>query len=699
MTGAPTPPRVEVERLLEESLDRRARRLPAREFGLELTLTVVFLAATALLVLLSSDVGGADTIIVATVAAYAIASRVDYPIATGVAVPTQLFLVALFAHADARLVPLLAMGGLMLGTLLTIIRGRSRWDRMVMAGGDATHVLGPAIVFTATGYTDATEAPWLLLVGAFAAQCVVEFLSSLVRDWFVLGVRPRVQALVNLQVWAFDAALTPIAVMAVAVGADASVPWAPLALLPLVALVAYSARDRTDRVDRLHARLEALQLERRRLQVAVRRIGDAFASSLDLDALVLIVTRASSEAVAADGARGSLVEGGQVRPLCETGESGQLARVIADAEAGALLHAGRTNEVRGAAGWALGVTVGPVEDPVAVVAVSRAGSAFAPEERALFEYLAEQASVSAAGVAEHAALQDEAAHAREELEQRVIDRTADLAERTASVEALYAEVQTQALQLRAFSGEQERGLRHLAHEVRGPLYAGDGLVELLLEGLTADGDPQLRADLVSIRGTMHEALRVVDEQLENARLRSGALRQPRFEPVDLTVLFAELSGTFRALHQPRSVAFSMTVAPGTPTIVTDRHFLSQSVRNLLTNASKFTDYGSISVRAALVDADCVQISVQDTGTGIALRDQGRIFDEFTQIEDAQRPGQAGTGIGLALVRELVLSLGGTLALESRVGLGSTFTIALPVRTRSAGSGGQHRSPDPELRGP
>lgn len=674
-----TSDRAEVERLLEASVPRRKRRLPSREFAFELALSGVFLLMVLTLILSSSGSLAVEPIAIVMVGAYAIASRVDYPIATGVAVPTQLFLVALFSEADARLVPLLAMAGLMLGTTAMVGLGRSRWDRLVMAGGDAMHVLGPAVVLTVAGHTDATTAPWEILLLAFAGQCAVEFGSSSIRDWVILGLRPRVEALVALQVWAVDAALTPVAIMAVVTADAHGIPWAPLMLLPLLLLITHAARDRTVRVERLHRRLEALQRERRRLRAAVRRIGDAFASSLDLGALVSIVTRASVEALDAEAGRGSIVRDGTVLPYFDTNTVSRpelpelLDRVEQEAAASAsMAYATGTTE------WALAVPIGPAGDPVAIVSVARVGAAFADEERDLLAYLAAQAAVAAAHVAEHEELQRQALAAKAELEQRVVDRTADLAERTASLEALYAEVNEQAIQLRAASREQDALLRHLAHEVRGPLYAGDGLLELLVGDRPEDPEDQLRADLLSVRGTMHEALRVVDEQLENARLRSGSLRPPRVEPVDLNDLFAELRGTFRALHERESVELTVSVDADTPMLRTDRHFLGQAVRNLMTNAAKFTDTGWIKVRAHPVGEDRVQISVQDTGTGIEPDDRIRIFEEFAQVPEAQAARPAGTGIGLPLVRKLITTLGGTITLESEVGVGSTFTIELPV---------------------
>jgi signal transduction histidine kinase len=288
------------------------------------------------------------------------------------------------------------------------------------------------------------------------------------------------------------------------------------------------------------------------------------------------------------------------------------------------------------------------------------------EELQLLQALADSTAVAMENVA-----------VRAELEQRVARRTAELEERNHAVELLVEELNDQAADLQSASREQDRLIRHLAHEVRGPLYAGDGLLELLLGEGPTDPDDQLQVDLGSIRSTIHEALRVVDEQLESARLRSGAMRDLRPEPVDLNILFAELRGMYRALQRDGDVQLRVHVAPGMPDLVTDRHFLMQILRNLVTNAAKFTDDGEIKVRARREDADVV-IAVSDTGIGIPAEDQERIFREFEQIDGAQASRRAGTGLGLPLVRRLTATLGGTLSLDSEPGRGTTFTLRLPA---------------------
>lgn len=679
-TASPTTDgeREEIERLLEASFERRERKLQARELAVERSLTLIFLVGAVGLVLVGG--GGlpqAEPIALVMLAAYAVASRVDYPIATGVVVPTQLFLVALFAHADAQLVPFMVLLGLIFGTVVTALRGHSHWDRLFFCGGDAVYALGPAILLTATGYTDVTEAPWWILVAAFSVQCGAEFLSSLFRDWLVLGVRPRVQALVSGQIWAVDAALTPVGAMAVAAGETISVSWTPLMLLPLVALVAHTARDRSTRTQRLSVQLEALQRERRRLRVAVRRIGDAFASGPELEALVCTMTRAATEALEAQAGRGGLIRGARVQPHFRTGSEAGLHGLIDEVERTAIETAAFSQASDGA-GWALAAPIGPSGDPVALVTIARTGAAFDAEERSLLAYLTTQADAFAANVREYQMLQQRARISRAELERRVNDRTTELADRTASIEALFAEVTEQARELRAASSQQEELLSYLAHEVRGPLYAGDGLLELMIDEREPEQDPdQLGTDLVSVRSTIHEALRIVDEQLESARMRSGALRPARYEQVDLRALLSELKGTFRALLESDAVHFSVHVQDDTPILFTDRHFVSQVLRNLTTNAAKFTSAGAITIHAGPADDHHIRISVQDTGTGVAEADRERIFHDFTQVDEAQGR-RHGTGLGLPLTRKLVTALHGSISLESELGVGSTFTVELPL---------------------
>ena len=161
----------------------------------------------------------------------------------------------------------------------------------MVAGGDATNA-GPALVLL-----------------AFAAQLAADFASSSVHELLAMGVRPKVHVRIVGQVSAVDAALGAFGLLAA--WAAQSLPWAALAPLPVVGLLAAMAADRTRKVATAHDRLRALEHERRRLRSAVQSVGDAFASNLNLDALLRIVTGAALEALDGAAGRAIVVDGGR----------------------------------------------------------------------------------------------------------------------------------------------------------------------------------------------------------------------------------------------------------------------------------------------------------------------------------------------------------------------------------------------------
>ncbi|HWT22540.1 MAG TPA: hypothetical protein VN213_03445, partial [Solirubrobacteraceae bacterium] len=233
---ASSPPPQDAEQLLESSWGRRGARLPRRELRLELALTAALLLGCAALVALVPRERGLDPMAVPVLLAYAAALRVAFPLGAGYAVPTQLFFVPLFALAPVPVVPLLVLAGLTLARLVDVLAGRAHLDRLALSGGNALHAVGPTLVLVAAGWHDPTSAPLALLALAFAAQLAVDLGSGVAREWLASGVRPQLQLRVQAQVWAVDAALTPLGLLAAVAGI--LVPAAPLALIPLVALLA-----------------------------------------------------------------------------------------------------------------------------------------------------------------------------------------------------------------------------------------------------------------------------------------------------------------------------------------------------------------------------------------------------------------------------------------------------------------------------
>jgi len=157
----------------------------------------------------------------------------------------------------------------------------------------------------------------------------------------------------------------------------------------------------------------------------------------------------------------------------------------------------------------------------------------------------------------------------------------------------------------------------------------------------------------------------------------AGLMELEFRAVDLADLIHSVMATTSALVRDKDVQLRQEIAPDLPIVQADKTRIRQVLLLLLSNAAKFTDRGSITVRA-WSDGEQVAISISDTGTGILPKDRERIFEQFEQgtLEDGRRPN--GAGLGLALSREFVEMHGGRIWMESEVGKGSTFTLTLPL---------------------
>lgn len=387
------------EELLEESWAARGRPLGRREWVVEGAAALLFALAVAGLVAVAPGEIRLDGAVVLVVVAYAVATRVNFPIGLAGTAPSQLFLVPLFWLASPQIVPLLVALGLGLATLIGVAAGNRRSDRLICVGGDALHSLGPACVFVAVGGVGAAEAaPWLLGL-ALASQLSLDLLFGMVREHLISGVAPRLQTIVQMQIWAGDLALAPVGFLAAKAAQDHGA--APLALLPLVALLAYTTNDRRRRIAKAHERLETLKGERERLRLAVRRIGDALAANLDVDGILEIVSAAVTDAVHSDARR--LVHGDA--EVIDGGMTADVAQVLGLAADEALTAGG----VRGVhLGGDLHGLACPLHSLGAVLAVARRGEAYDEDEQALMAYLCLQADVASHNVLHHEVVQHQA---------------------------------------------------------------------------------------------------------------------------------------------------------------------------------------------------------------------------------------------------------------------------------------------------
>ncbi len=223
---------------------------------------------------------------------------------------------------------------------------------------------------------------------------------------------------------------------------------------------------------------------------------------------------------------------------------------------------------------------------------------------------------------------------------------------------------------------------NVSHEFRTPLTLMLGP----LDDLIADGDlrAEHREQLTLIQRNGLRLLKLVNTMLDFSRIESGRVR-PRFEPVNLPEYTADLANVFRAATDKAALALRVDCPALDTPVSVDRDMWEKIVLNLISNAFKFTLQGEIVV-ALRRAGDQAVLTVRDTGIGIPDDELPHLFERFHRVEGARGRTHEGTGIGLALVRELVALHGGTIAVESALGRGSAFTVTIPLAREGAAAG-------------
>ncbi|NUP55198.1 MAG: PAS domain-containing protein [Gemmatimonadaceae bacterium] len=223
----------------------------------------------------------------------------------------------------------------------------------------------------------------------------------------------------------------------------------------------------------------------------------------------------------------------------------------------------------------------------------------------------------------------------------------------------------------------------MSHELRTPLNAVLGYTSLLADEITGPVSPAQQEQLLRIRASATHLLGLIDEVLSFSRLEAGR-EQLSMQEVDVRAVFEEAASLVRPMAAAKKLPLVLelpTDADGALHLETDLLKLRQILVNLLTNAVKFTDHGTVSLAAA-ADGDEVVFRVRDSGIGIPDAHLERVFEPFWQVEQAASRRVGGTGLGLSVTRRLARLLGGDVTVESTPGQGSTFTVRLPRVPRS-----------------
>jgi signal transduction histidine kinase len=259
--------------------------------------------------------------------------------------------------------------------------------------------------------------------------------------------------------------------------------------------------------------------------------------------------------------------------------------------------------------------------------------------------------------------------ASEELEGKVRAATGELANQNELL-------RRQALELEQASAAKSQFLANVSHELRTPLNAILGYAAMTLQGVSGELSAPQRRNLSRIDANARHLLTLINEILDITRIEAG--RMPiQVVAFALSDLVREVTTELEPIIA-RSRLEVISRLGDIPTLRTDRQKVKQILVNLLSNALKFTQKGSITIKAQLLGKNTVSVSVIDTGIGIPKSDHVRIFEDFRQVDQTPRRAYGGTGLGLSICRRLTSMLRGTLKVESRVGHGSTFILTIPI---------------------
>jgi adenylate cyclase len=227
---------------------------------------------------------------------------------------------------------------------------------------------------------------------------------------------------------------------------------------------------------------------------------------------------------------------------------------------------------------------------------------------------------------------------------------------------------------------KSRFLANMSHELRTPLNAVIGITEMLIEDSEEAGNLSAREPLERISRAGKHLLQLINEVLDLSKIEAGKL-EINYETVDIAALVDDLVGEVEPLAAKNANRFVAEVAPDVGTVRSDPTRLRQIILNLLSNACKFTEHGRVSLSVSRSRGDggeFVSVRVVDTGIGMTEEQLGKLFQEFSQADSSTTRKYGGTGLGLAISNRLCRLMGGTIEVESKLGVGSTFTMHLPA---------------------
>jgi Signal transduction histidine kinase len=252
----------------------------------------------------------------------------------------------------------------------------------------------------------------------------------------------------------------------------------------------------------------------------------------------------------------------------------------------------------------------------------------------------------------------------------------ELAETNRGVVALYAELDEKALSLQKANEIKTSFLSNMTHEFRTPLSSVISLSWLLLNKVDGDLTSEQQKQVEYIKKSSETLMELVNNLLDIAKVEAGKVSVSNSE-FNIQEVLGGLRGVFRPLMGNKNVTFDVFDPTFDFMMNSDEGKIAQILRNLVANAVKFTEAGSVTVSSKLIGVDVVEFEVRDTGIGIKKEDLDYIFEDFSQVETPLHKKQRGTGLGLPLSKKLAGLLGGDIFVESTIGEGTVFRFRVP----------------------
>lgn len=220
-------------------------------------------------------------------------------------------------------------------------------------------------------------------------------------------------------------------------------------------------------------------------------------------------------------------------------------------------------------------------------------------------------------------------------------------------------------------------LANMSHELRTPLNSIIGYSEVLLDGVDGELNDDAQEDVEAIYLSGKHLLNLINEILDLAKIEAGQM-QLQYKNLDFSTVVQDLITQNQILVKDKPIELKIVEDDPVPDIEADPVRLSQIMLNLISNASKFTEKGSITVRYGMQDDDRLYTRIEDTGIGMTEADKNRVFERFHQADGSSTRRAGGTGLGLTITRQLIQMHGGDIYVESELGKGSTFWFTLPI---------------------